>query len=153
MKSLLKLVYILSLLTLFSGNARAVVTGEMIMIRSSQSFPETMSILQNAIVDQGYTVSRVQRVDVGLTARGYKTDKYRIVFFGKPDEIAHLSQKYPQLIPYLPLKLAIFAENQETIVVTSNPMVFTDTLREISKFGFEFISIASRWVIIIAPFS
>ncbi|MCW9013485.1 MAG: DUF302 domain-containing protein [Gammaproteobacteria bacterium] len=114
------------LLLSLSTSAHGVVTGELIMIRSIQSFPETMASLQTAIADKGYTVSRVQRVDVGLTARGYKTDKYRIVFFAKPEEITRLKTKYPELIPYLPLKIAIFAENNETIVVSSNPMVFAD---------------------------
>lgn len=114
------------LLSLGLNNAWAVVTGEMIMVRSVQSFPETMSILQEAIASNGYTVSRVQRIDVGLTARGYKTDKYRVVFFGNPKQIKELSYKYPELIPYLPLKMAIFAENEQTIVISSNPMVFAD---------------------------
>ena len=119
-----------ALLWLVSSTAHGVVTGELIMIRSTHSFPETMATLQIAIADQGYKVSRVQRVDVGLTARGYKTDKYRIVFFGKPDEIDRLSQTHPELIPYLPLKIAIFAENNETIVVSSNPMVFADLYQD-----------------------
>ena len=43
-----------------------------------------MAVLQHAIGTQGYTLSRVQRVDIGLTESGFKTDKYRVVFFGKP---------------------------------------------------------------------
>jgi len=107
-------------------SARAVDTGGLIMARSSQPFPETMSTLQEAIKHQGYTLSRVQRVDIGLTARGFKTDKYRVVFFGKSDEIRRLSKDYPELIPYIPLKIAIFAEAEETLLTTSNPMVLAD---------------------------
>jgi len=105
---------------------RAVDTGGLIMARSSQPFPETMSTLQEAIKHQGYSLSRVQRVDIGLTARGFKTDKYRVVFFGKSDEISRLSKDYPELIPYIPLKIAIFAEAEETLLTTSNPMVLAD---------------------------
>ncbi len=105
--------------------AYGVVTDELIMIRSTQAFPEAMTSLQSAITAQGYTISRVQRVDIGLTSSGYKTDKYRIVFFGKTDQIHMLRDQYPELIPYLPLKIAIFAEGEETILVTSNPLAFS----------------------------
>ena len=101
----------------------------MIMIRSNESFPEAMSLLQEAIKQQGYTLSRVQRVDVGLSAKGYKTDKYRVVFFGKGEQIQHLSANYPQLIPYLPLKIAIYAENDSTILASANPAVFNDMFK------------------------
>ena len=107
-------------------NTQAVVTGEMIMVRSSEPFPETMSLLQEAIRKQGYELSRVQRVDVGLSSKGYKTDKYRVVFFGKGKQIQQLSLKYPQLIPYLPLKIAIFAEDDNTILISSNPTIYND---------------------------
>jgi len=94
---------------LFSLCSQAVVTGEMIMVRSSEAFPETMATLQEAIRSKGYSLSRVQRVDVGLTAKGYKTDKYRVVFFVKGKQIQQLSSDYPQLILYLPLTIAIYA--------------------------------------------
>lgn len=93
------------------------------MARSASSFPETMSKLQETIKNHGYKVSRVQRVDIGLTAMGYKTDKYRVVFYGKAEENARLVKKYPYLIPYLPLKIAIFAEGEETLMIASNPML------------------------------
>lgn len=107
---------------------------QMIMMRSSQSFPETMLALQRVLGEYGYTVSRVQRVDIGLTASGFTTDKYRIVFFGKPQEIRQLSARYPQLIPYLPLKITLFAEQEETLITTFDPtllamMINDDTFR------------------------
>lgn len=114
------------LLMLFSLCSQAVVTGEMIMVRSSEAFPETMSTLQQAISDRGYSLSRVQRVDVGLTAKGYATDKYRVVFFGKGEQVKQLAADYPQLIPYLPLKIAIYAEGNDTILISANPASFND---------------------------
>ncbi len=93
----------------------------MMMARTTQTFPEAMSELQALIQAKGYVVSRVQRVDIGLTQSGYKTDKYRVVFYGKPDEIRHLSQTHPELTAYLPMKISIFAEDQDTILVTANP--------------------------------
>jgi uncharacterized protein (DUF302 family) len=107
------------------ASAHALETDELFMLRSQQPFPETMAALQEAIKQQGYIVSRVQHVDVGLNAMGFNTDLYRVVFFGKPDEIRQLSQQYPQLIPYLPLQIAIFAETDETLLVSGNPLNFT----------------------------
>jgi len=119
--------YLLSLLLVIVWlPAQAIITGELIMVRSDKTFPEAMLILQDAIKQQGYTLSRVQRVDIGLTMSGYPTDKYRIVFFGKKDEIHRLTRQYPELIPYLPLKIAIFAEAEETLLVTTDPAIFMD---------------------------
>jgi len=97
---------------------------DMIMIRSVLPFPETMLALQESITGHGYTVSRVQRIDIGLTGMGYPTDKYRIVFAGKIDEIRMLTEKAPQLIPYMPPKISIFAEGGQTVLVTINPGVY-----------------------------
>lgn len=105
-------------LALWFNNASA---DELLMVRSSQNFEDAMTTLQAAIAGHGYKVTRVQRVDVGLEAKGYKTDRYRIVFYGKPGEIEALAAKYPKLIPYLPLAVAIFAEEGNTILTTARP--------------------------------
>ena len=94
---------------------------EIVITRSVLAFPEAMLALQESITAHGYTVSRVQRIDIGLTGMGYKTDKYRVVFAGKIDEIRELTNKAPQLTPYLPPKISIFAEGDQTILVTINP--------------------------------
>lgn len=96
------------------------------MARTKQSFPEAMLKLQETIRDFDYTVSRVQRIDIGLTKSGYATDKYRIVFFATEKEIDLISKKYPHLTPYIPWKIAIFAEQQDTLLVSANPMQFSD---------------------------
>lgn len=105
-------------LVLAAGTARA---EALFMARSMQAFPEAMSTLQGAITAQGYTLTRVQHIDVGLTGSGYTTDLYRLVFFGKPEEVRTLTARYPQLVPYLPLQFTIFAEGDETLVVAANP--------------------------------
>jgi uncharacterized protein (DUF302 family) len=97
---------------------------DLIMTRSVLSFPEAMLALQESISGHGYKVSRVQRIDIGLTGMGYQTDKYRIVFAGKIDEIRMLTEKAPQLIPYMPPKISIFAEGGQTVLVTINPGVY-----------------------------
>jgi uncharacterized protein (DUF302 family) len=98
---------------------------ELLMARSAQSFPEAMLTLQGAIEEQGYTLSRVQRVDIGLTASGFTTDMYRVVFLGKIGEVRELTENHPELIPYLPLKIAVFAEGNETLLVTYDPAQFS----------------------------
>jgi uncharacterized protein (DUF302 family) len=95
---------------------------DLLMVRAPAMFEESMAVLQQAIGAQGYTLSRVQRVDIGLSESGFKTDKYRVVFFGKPAEIRALSGRHPDLIPYLPLQIAIFAEGDETLLVAANPV-------------------------------
>lgn len=117
MKALRGLILLLSALSAAAAQAE-----DLLMARSRAQFEESMVALQQAIAAQGYTLSRVQRVDIGLTEFGYKTDKYRVVFFGKPEEIRGLSARYPELIPYLPLEIAIFAEGDETLLVTANPL-------------------------------
>ena len=115
--------FLLALLLLTCAAAAA--ADDMLMVRARVPFAETMLALQEAISAQGYTLSRVQRVDIGLTEFGFETDKYRVVFFGKPDEIRSLAASHPDLIPYLPLKIAIFAEETETLLVTTNPTHLT----------------------------
>jgi uncharacterized protein (DUF302 family) len=98
----------------------------LMMVRTNQTFPEAMLKLQDTINNLHYKISRVQRIDIGLTKSGYATDKYRIVFFGDEEEINSISHKYPHLIPFIPWKIAIFAEQQETLLVSADPMKFSD---------------------------
>ncbi len=111
---------LLALLLLFSLNQVAAAE-ELLMARIARPFPEAMNNLQETIRAKGYVVSRVQRVDVGLTASGFKTAEYRIVFFGKQKEIRELSAAYPELIPYLPLTIVVFAEGDDTLILTTDP--------------------------------
>ena len=113
------------LLAIYTGMAAA---ADLIMVRSQQKFPEAMLTLQGSVKEHGYAVTRVQRIDIGLTGMGYKTDKYRVVFVGKPDEIHYLTNKYPILIPYMPPKLSIFAEGEDTVLVTANPSLYADMI-------------------------
>ena len=98
----------------------ALAAQDLFMVRSQLPFPEAMSVLQQSISESGFKVSRVQRIDIGLTKSGYKTDKYRVVFFGDLDELHAVSEQHPELIPYLPLKISIFAESGETLLLASS---------------------------------
>lgn len=111
------------LLAIFLFAACGVATAdELIMVRVNRAFPETMTNLQEEIHAQGYTVSRVQRVDVGLTSSGYKTAEYRLVFFGKAQEIHSIATNHPDMIPYIPLTIVVIAEGDETLLLTANPL-------------------------------
>ena len=95
----------------------AVNAQDLYMVRTQLAFPEAMAALQQAIREHGQKVSRVQRVDIGLTTFGYETDKYRIVFYGELNDLREVTSQYPELMPYLPLKIAIFAEGDETVLL------------------------------------
>jgi uncharacterized protein (DUF302 family) len=121
-------VFVVTLLLLgLSLSARA---DELMMARVTRPFPEAMNSLQETIREHGYTISRVQRVDVGLTSSGFQTAEYRVVFFGKPAEIRTLSARYPELIPYLPLNIVIFAEGDDTLILTTNPLKLADFFKK-----------------------
>lgn len=98
----------------------------LMMVRTKQTFPEAMLKLQGTIRNFDYEISRVQRIDIGLTKSGYATDKYRIVFFADEKEISLISSRYPHLLPHIPWKIAIFAEQQDTLLVSADPMEFSN---------------------------
>ena len=125
MKCLRNILMALALLG-FVLPAQAIITGELIMLRSAKPYDVAMESLQTAIKKQGFAVTGIRQVDEGLAKRGYKSDKYRIVFFEKTDEVAELKKRYPEMSPYLPLKIVIFAEAGETLLVTSDPAVYID---------------------------
>ncbi len=96
----------------------------LIMVRAHKPLAATLGQLRQAIQKQGYTVSRVDMVNIGLLGMGYTSNKYRAVFFGKAGELDELAQKYPRLVPYLPLRIAVFAEGDSTLLVTINPSTY-----------------------------
>ena len=113
---------LISLLLLILALPVTAFAEDLIMRRIAMTFPETMNALQASIAEEGFKVSRVQRVDIGLTTSGYNTAEYRIVFFMREDVVHDMVKQHPELIPFLPLKITIFAERSDTILVTLNPM-------------------------------
>lgn len=124
MRPLLRLITAIMLLCI----AMPLLASDLIMARSQQSFPEAMLALQTSVREHGYQITRVQRIDIGLTGMGYKTDKYRVVFVGKSDEIQYLVEKYPVLAAYMPPQVSIFAEQGETVFITANPNIYADMI-------------------------
>lgn len=93
-----------------------------LMARTSMPFDEAMLRVQELLNEYGYKVAHIQKCDGGMAQFGYHSDKYQLVFFGKLEEVRRISHQYPQMIPFLPLKLAVFAEHKETVVVALNPL-------------------------------
>ena len=124
MKVLIKFV----LLVIMVSVTLPLFAGDLLMVRTRQDFPEAMLLLQTSVKEHGYQVTRVQRIDIGLTGMGYKTDKYRIVFVAKPKEMQYLVNKYPVLAAYMPPKISILAEDDETVLVTANPMIYAEMI-------------------------
>jgi uncharacterized protein (DUF302 family) len=107
---------------LFSvNNAFALSTEGLFLFRSNDAFDSTMYRLKNNLQKNGYDYVKVQSVDKGLKSNGYETDYYRTVFFAKKDKMAKLVNKHPELIPYLPLKITIYSEEDNTMLVGLNP--------------------------------
>ncbi len=94
---------------------------DLLMVRMDKSFPEAMTLLQSAISTRGYTITRLQQVNENLERRDYKSDMYRVVYFGKYEEVKQVTAAHPELIPFLPLSITIFAEDEQTILVASHP--------------------------------
>ena len=124
MKSLIQPVIAVILLSM----TMPLLANDLLMVRTSQTFPEAMLALQTSIKEHGYNITRVQRIDVGLTGKGYKTDKYRVVFVGKPEEIKYLVNKYPVLAAFMPPQISIFAEEEDTVLITANPSIYADMI-------------------------
>lgn len=95
--------------------------GDLIMARVNREFPEAMTLLQSAISSRGYKVTRLQQVNENLQRRDFKSDMYRVVYFGKLEEVRQVTAAHPELIPFLPLNITIFAEGEQAILVASHP--------------------------------
>jgi uncharacterized protein (DUF302 family) len=80
-----------------------------------------LEYVKTSIEEHGYTVAHIQLCDGGMKDFGYESDFYRVVFFGKIDEVRMISERYPELVSYLPLKIAVIAEKDETLLTVLNP--------------------------------
>jgi uncharacterized protein (DUF302 family) len=111
------LVFSFTLLTPFS----LVAEDNVMMARTNEEFKVALDEIMAEIEEQGYTVAHVQRCDGGMVKMGYETDKYRVVFFGKADEVRELSREHEALIPYLPFKAVVYSEGDDTILSILHP--------------------------------
>jgi uncharacterized protein (DUF302 family) len=93
----------------------------MIMARIPVPADIVFEYVNSSVEEHGYTVAHVQLCDGGMTDFGYKSDLYRVIFFGKVGEVRLISESYPELVAYLPLKIAVIAEADETLLTVLNP--------------------------------
>ena len=93
-----------------------------LMARSSQPFEPVLERTREVLAEYGYTGAHIQTCDTGMAEFGYHSDKYQVVFFGKLEEVRRISHSHPEMIPFLPLKLAVFAERKETVLVALDPL-------------------------------
>ena len=93
----------------------------MIMARVPLRAELVIEYLNSSVEEHGYTIAHTQLCDGGMTDFGYKSDLYRVVFFGKIDEVRVISERHPELVSYLPLKIAVIAEKDETLLTVLNP--------------------------------
>lgn len=110
---------LLAWLMLSAGVAQA--NEKLLTARIMQEFDPVLERVQEVLVRHGFTVAHIQKCDGGLHDMGYETDNYRIVFFGRLNDVRELSKSHPELIPLFPFKLAVYAEGKDTILSVLNP--------------------------------
>jgi len=114
--------YLLSAFLLL-GSA-GVCADEMLMARMMMKADLAYEYLVTSIEEHGYSVAHVQTCDEGMADFGYKSDFYRVVFFGKGDEVRRISATHPEFAAYMPMKITVVAERGETVLSIVNPRVF-----------------------------
>ena len=112
----------------------------LMMVRSKLPFTQAETILKEQIEARGYMISSAERVDIDLVAIGMSEGAYRVVQFGKPKEIKEIANNYPELIPFLPLQIVIFAEWEETLFVTLSPTFYSRIASQS-----DLVAIYTRW--------
>ena len=76
--------------------------------------------MKASIEEHGYTVAHLQLCDGGMKDFGYESD-FTGWCFRQVDEVRMVSARYPELVSYLPLKIAVIAEKDETLLTVSIP--------------------------------
>ena len=118
--------YLALVLLLIIGTFSPLRAENMIMLRVSHSFDDTMILLKEKLNEYGYKIAHIQTCDMGLSDFGYKTDLYKSVFFGKFEEMRRLTKNHPEIIPFVPLKIAIMQEKDTVVIVAMNPQNLTE---------------------------
>lgn len=118
MKSFLKPLLSVFILLMLSSTVYA---ENMIMLRVNNSYDNAMISVKEKLKGYGYQIAHIQKCDGGMKSMGYISDEYKVIFFGKLKEVRELSKKYPQIIPYIPLKIAVIKEKDSVVLVASNP--------------------------------
>ena len=118
MKYFLKQLGLISIFLLLATQAQA---ENMLTIRIDDSYNNVMISIKDKLSEYGYQIAHIQKCDGGLKDMGYVSDEYKLIFFGMLEEIRSLSKKFPQIIPYIPLKIAVIKEKDSVVIVALNP--------------------------------
>lgn len=102
----------------------------MITIRINDSYNNVMISIKDKLNDYGYKIAHIQKCDGGLHDMGYASDEYKLIFFGNFKEIRAISKKFPQIIPYIPLKIAVIKENDSVVLVALNPSTLSTYFKD-----------------------
>ncbi len=113
----------------------------LVMARSHAKASHVMDVLKETLPEYGYSIAHTQRCDGGMAEFHYKTDFYRVVFFGKLEEVRGILAKHPEMSPYLPLKIAVIAENDETVLASMDPRALSAMFPEDAALHLQF----ERW--------
>ncbi len=114
MKQIILLLLLLMAAPLHAGQ-------KLLMVRVNMKAQQTMDVLKETVREYGYEVAHVQRCDGGMAKFHYKSDFYRVLFFGKLAEVRGILKAYPELAPFLPLKIAVIAEKNQTVLAAMDP--------------------------------
>ncbi|HEC07044.1 DUF302 domain-containing protein [Thiolapillus sp.] len=114
---------------------------KLVMARSHAKAQHVMDVLKETLPEYGYSVAHVQRCDGGMAEFHYKSDFYRVVFFGKLEEVRRILADHPEMSPYLPLKIAVIAENDETVLAAMDPRALGAFFPDDKKLQLQF----ARW--------
>jgi len=115
-------VRILTLCVLIFASTVSASYDELLIERVNAKFSYTWLALDKTIKANGYKAAYLQRCDFALKERHYKSDKYRILFFGQYDEMKEMTHKYPKLAPFFPLKVTVMEEGTHTLIIATPPI-------------------------------
>jgi len=108
----------------FIASSAQAITNDMMMLRMHMKADVAIEYLKSALEQRGYAIAHTQKCDGGMHSFGYTTDFYRSIFFGKGAEAREISKAHPDFVSYIPLKMTVVAEREETVMSIVNPHVF-----------------------------
>lgn len=95
---------------------------QLLIERVNAKFSYSWLALDKTIKAHNYKAAYLQRCDFAMNERHYKSDKYRILFFGKYDEMKLMSKKYPEMTPFFPLKITVMEEGTHSLLIATPPI-------------------------------
>lgn len=102
--------------------AQGISASDMLMARVTMKADLAIEYLKTSLEEHGYSIAHIQLCDGGMEEFGYKSDFYRVIFFGKGEEVRRISKTHPEMAAFMPLKVAVIAEKKETLLTIVNPM-------------------------------